>query len=85
MSAARIACQREHLKGKINEKCEYHAPAEIHYRSPALANYGDALVSRGSIYRDSRNDCQTIQDNLMDFGAYACRFRVHHYDEKAQE
>ena len=23
MSAARIACQREHLKGKINEKCEY--------------------------------------------------------------
>lgn len=25
------------------------------------------------------------EDNLMDFCACTCRFRVHHYDEKAQE
>lgn len=29
--------------------------------------------------------CAIYINNLMDFGACACCFRVHHYDEKAQE
>ena len=47
-----------------------------------MANHSDDLVSRISIYRDSWNDYQAIQDNLIDFSACACRFGVRHYDEK---